>query len=67
MTGLNLGDSINGLNSKLAGIAALSWVVAHKQSPNEDVTDAKGSIEPVWIRFWYLYHPTEAIAYRWSS
>ena len=28
-----LGDSINGLNSKLTGVAALSWVVAQQTKP----------------------------------
>jgi hypothetical protein len=29
----SLGDSINGLNSKLTGIAALAWVVAQQTKP----------------------------------
>ena len=28
-----LGDSINGLNSKLTGVAALSWIVAQQTKP----------------------------------
>ena len=28
-----LGDSINGLNSKLTGVAALSWLVAQQTKP----------------------------------
>ena len=28
-----LGDSINGLNSKLTGVAALAWVVAQQTKP----------------------------------
>ena len=29
----SLGDSINGLNSKLTGVAALSWIVAQQTKP----------------------------------
>ena len=29
----DLGDSINGLNSKLTGVTALSWVIAQQTKP----------------------------------
>ena len=52
-----LGDSINSLNSKLTGVAALSWVVSKQTKPNEDVIVAEEPVELLSIRFVAIVMP----------